>query len=116
MYAGWADKIADEMNVCDWVDKLKDRFSLLHDMVMATGLVEREQKKDHYDKTKTERSLEEGDKVLCRIPGFASKLEDVWEGPYTVLEKLGEVNCKVARDEGKRKRLKAVHIKNVKNF
>ena len=77
MLAGWAEKIADEVDICDWVDGLKDRLSVLQDMVIATGLTGMDKRMELYDRTKTEMALAEGDR--CMIPGLASKLEDSLE-------------------------------------
>ena len=56
-----------------------------------------------------------GNKVLCRIPGMISKLNDSWEGPFIVQAKFSAVNYKVVEDDG-RKRSKVVHINNLKGF
>ena len=48
-------------------------MSVLQDCVMETGLRE------------TEKRMQ-------------SKLEDCWEGPYTVKEKLGDVNYRLTRN------------------
>ncbi len=39
-----------------------------------------------------------GSKVLYRIPGLSCKLADSWEGPYLVLERVGEVNYKIGKE------------------
>ena len=91
-------------------------MSVLQDCVMDTGLRETAIKKQSYDRTKTSRRLQVGDRVLCRIPGMASKLEDSREGPYTVQERVGEVNYKLCRDDGKHRKPNVVHINNVRTY
>ena len=89
---------------------------ILQDCVMDTGLRETAIRKQSYDRTKTARRLQVGDRVLCRIPGITSKLENSWEGPYTEQESVGEVNYKLCRDDRKHRKPKVVHINNVKTY
>ena len=56
-----------------------------------------------------------GEKVLYRIPGLSCKLADFWEGPYVVLERIGDVNYRICR-EGKEKHSKVVHVNCVKKY
>ena len=97
MCAGWAERTVPEADVCEWIYGLQERLRILQDSMMEKGLLETERRKGYYDKTKTERMFKVGDKILCRIPGLASKLEDSWEGPYSVVDRVGEVNYKGKR-------------------
>ena len=56
--------------------------------------------------------LKVGDKILYRIPGLASKLEDSWEGPNSVVDRVGDASYKVKRDSQKGKKHKIIHINN----
>ena len=49
-------------------------------------------------------------------PRLASKLEDSWEGPHTVKEKIGAVNYRVQRDDKKGKKYRVVLVNSVKNY
>ena len=69
------------------------RYSIPTNYVMEMGLREIEKRKQRYDCTKTDRQLRIGGRVLCRIPGLASKLEDSW-----VNEKLGDMNYRFDSD------------------
>ncbi len=61
------------------------------------------------------RELVVESKVLYRIPGLSCKLADSWEGPYLVLERVGEVNYKIGK-EGARKHWKVVHVNCLKKY
>ena len=54
-------------------------------------------------------------KVLYRIPGLSCNLADSWEGPYVVLERIGDVNSRICR-ECKVKHSKVVHVNCVKKY
>ena len=44
--------------------------------------------KDAYDKKSKPRELDAGSMVLMRVPGFIGKLDDSWDGPYEVVDKI----------------------------
>ena len=60
-----------------------------------------------------DRTLEEGDQVLCRVPGMSHKLQEAWHGPYTVIERKNRVDYKIDVGRGRRKIL---HINNLKKY
>ena len=59
------------------------------------------------------RTLKEGEQVLCRIPGMSKKLTESWHGPYEVVEKKSRVDYKVNVGRG---RSKVLHINNLKRY
>ncbi len=61
------------------------------------------------------REFKSGELVLYRVPGMSCKLSDSWEGPYKVIERMGEVNYKIAR-EGAEKHYKVVHVNCLKKY
>ncbi len=115
IYEGWRGKVGENLAVGVWVEELCERLEILRDIAVRNGLLESRKRKAYYDKGKCERVLSEGDKVLCRIPGMAAKLDDSWEGPYLVLKKLNAVNYLIGEVDGK-KRNKVVHVNMVKKF
>ncbi len=44
--------------------------------------------KDDYDKKSRPRELDVGSMVLMRVPGLVGKLDDSWDGPYEVVDKI----------------------------
>ena len=66
-----------------------------------------------FDKKTVDRQLEEGDLVLCRVPGGPHKLEEAWHGPYPIIEKLNRVEYRVEVGKGRRK---VLHINHMKRF
>ncbi len=105
VYAGWSEMIGEGMEVSEWVLQLSDRLETLRDCAVDTGLVESDKRASSYNRGKCDRQLKVGERILCRIPGLAAKLEDSWDGPYCVLEKLGG-----------RQKVKIIHINNAKVY
>lgn len=78
--------------------------------------------KDRYDSARTPSTYEVGDKVAYRryiqsnkAKKVASKLTQMWKGPYTVLEKLNEVNIRIQLDENPDE-IRIVHVAQVKRY
>ena len=44
--------------------------------------------KDAYDKKSRSRELDVGSMLLMRVPGLVGKLDDSWDGPYEVVDKI----------------------------
>lgn len=55
-----------------------------------------------YNRTAQHREFQPGDRVLVLVPTVECKFLATWQGPFEILEKVGEVNYKV-RQPGKRK-------------
>ncbi len=52
---------------------------------------------------------------MYRIPGLSCKLTDLWEGPYEVLERVGQVNYRICK-VGSKKQCKVVHVNCIKKI
>ena len=115
MYEGWRGQVGDGLNVVDWVEELGDRLEAVRDIAVKNGLTESSQRKKYYDKGTVERSFEEGDKALCRIPGLVAKLEDSWEGPYDIVQSVSAVNYLIKPCDSTKK-ARVVHVNILKKF
>ena len=104
-----------KINVCQWVETLGARLELLHGAAALNSAEESAKRKVYYDRSATERSFSEGDKVLYQIPGRPHKLSDSWEGPYLVIERKGPVNYKIKRPNCQACG-RVVHINTLKSF
>ena len=51
--------------------------------------------KNNYDKHAKDRNFQVGDKVLVFLPEGRGKFESKWQGPYTITDKVGDVNYEV---------------------
>ena len=113
MHQGWAQKEFEQLDTDEWAQWLVERLECWHDVARERGECASGKRKIDFDKKALERVLEEGDMVLCRIPGAAAKLEESWHGPYKVVEKLNRVNYRVEVGKG---RQKVLHINNLKKY
>ena len=62
-----------------------------------------------YDKKAKPRTLEVGSMALMRVPGLTGKLDESWEGPYEVVDKISPVNYQLAIP-GRAGRSQVVHV------
>ena len=51
--------------------------------------------KQYYDRKCSERSLEQGDKILVLMPSSSHKMMAEWIGPYKVVRKVNEYNYEI---------------------
>ena len=81
LYGGWKHSKSRKLNVSSWVEELCSHLEVMREVTVRNALVESDKTKVRYDKTSVERFFNVGSKVLCRIPGMVSKLQDSWDGP-----------------------------------
>ncbi len=113
LYKGWVDREFDSINVEEWLVKLNDRLSVIHDLAVNEESKNVEKRVLSF-KGKSDRSLEVGSKVLMRVPGIHAALQAAWEGPYNVVDKTSRVTYKVSR--GNDHPAKLAHINNLKVY
>ena len=87
-----------------WVEELCEHLETLRDVAVSNGLVESEKRKIKYDEGKADRVLEIGEKVLCGIPELIANLEDFWDRPFVVIQKLNRENYFVEEIDGKKEK------------
>ena len=68
--------------------------------------------KQHFDKKAKPRTFSPGDKVLLLLPVKHNKLEMSWQGPFEVLERVGECDYRVQRGD----KSKLYHANLLKKF
>ncbi len=112
LHHGWLEQDFSELDVEEWVELLRDHLETMHEVLRERTIASKERKK-HYNKKAVEREFKRGDSVLNRTPGINGKLEEAWQGPYEVVERVNRVNYKIALGRG---RTKVVHINMLKKF
>ncbi|EFN66432.1 Retrovirus-related Pol polyprotein from transposon 412, partial [Camponotus floridanus] len=102
-------------NYDDYAQELKERLRATNQLAKE-HLKEEKFKAKKYDKSTKEVHFKIGDKVLIYDEtlrrGRSKKLESLWTGPYTILEKNSDVNYTV---KGGRKTVR-MHINKLKLF
>ncbi len=115
LYSGLFEVDSKELGVCDWVRGMAEKLEMMRDcaeLKMAKG---KEGRMKYLNRGCKTREFVVGDLVLYRIPGMQCKLSDSWEGPYEVLERIGEVNYRIGRKDVA-KHTKVVHVNCLKKF
>ena len=115
LHQGWAEVEFSEMETGEWADWLVDRLAVWHEAVLERGKAASGCRKQQYDKTTVNRTLEVGDQVLCRLPGLIGKLKESWHGPYSVVARKSRVDYAVDFGKGNG-RVKVLHINNLKKY
>ena len=113
VHQGWAQLEFEQLDTAEWADWLVERLEHWHSVMRERGESASSVRKKEFDKKSVDRKLEEGDLVLCRVPGMAHKLQEAWHGPYPVIEKLNRVDYRVEVGKG---RQKVLHINNMKRY
>ena len=113
IHQGWAQLDFEELDTSEWAEWLVERLQHWHSIMKERGDKASKVRKKGFDRKCLDRKLEEGDMVLCRIPGMTAKLEESWRGPYPVVEKLNRVNYRVDVGKG---RSKVLHLNNMKRY
>ena len=113
LHQGWAEVTFKELDASAWSGWLAERLEPWHDVLRERGRLASQQRKASFDRKAVNRQLEEGDLVLCRVPGMSHKLEESWHGPYPVIEKVNRVDYRVDLGRGRKK---VLHISNLKKF
>ncbi|RDD35996.1 Retrovirus-related Pol polyprotein from transposon 17.6 [Trichoplax sp. H2] len=87
------------------------REVLKRNRAWATKNLETSQKraKRYYDKNARQVEYQAGDKVLLIRPVKSDKMSLCWDGPYTVIRRIGAVNYELATPNS-RKKIKVVHV------
>ena len=113
LHQGWAQEEFEDLNCSEWADWLVTKLECWHDVMRERGAEASKRRKEDFDKKAVCRELELGDLVLIRKPGLIAKLEESWQGPFPVVEKLNKVNYRVETSKG---RAGVLHINNLKKY
>ena len=113
VHQGWEELAFSSLDTEEWSSWLLDKMEVWRDIYCEKMKVASSNRKVSFDKKAVVRELKENDRVLCRIPGMAKKLQESWHGPYVITEKLNRVNYRVKTGRG---RCKVLHINNLKLY
>lgn len=95
----WTKEIDDDevKTTYQYVVDLQERLEKTYDI--AHGNLEKASKRYAriYNRRTKTKELKVGDKVLVLLPTKANKLLLQWQGPYTVMERVGELDYKIQK-------------------
>ncbi len=115
LYYGLVECEHGKLNVCDWVANMADRLEFVRDAAALNLSKAREKRLIQVNKDAKQRKLTVDSRVLYRLPGMTCKLGESWEGPYTVVERLGTVNYTISKD-GTKRHSKVIHVNCLKEY
>ena len=98
-----------------WRTYIADRVEMVREAAAFNASKESQFRKEKYDVGSSDRTLEVGEFVLCKIPGMRGSLQDSWEGPFRVGKMCNRVNYNVNEVHGKQ-REKVIHLNNAKRY
>ena len=113
VHQGWEELTFSSLDTEEWSSWLLDKMEVWRDIYREKVQLASKRRKIGFDKKAVVRELKVTDRVLCRIPGMAKKLQESWHGPYSITEKLNRVNYRVKTGRGPGK---VLHINNLKLF
>uniref|UniRef100_A0A803JM67 Gypsy retrotransposon integrase-like protein 1 n=1 Tax=Xenopus tropicalis TaxID=8364 RepID=A0A803JM67_XENTR len=109
----WEGQPTPFKSVIEHIDQMQDRITAVMPIVREHMVQAQEAQQRVYNRGARVRNFSPGDRVLVLIPTVESKFLAKWQGPFEILEKIGEVNYKV-RQPGKRKPEQVYHVNLIK--
>jgi transposase InsO family protein len=100
----------------DLISEIKNNFRSIYDSARQNLEQSKQETKEQCDKKTKIKNFKIGDTVVLRNqnarPGRSKKLEELWNEPYKVLEKINEVNYKIKKGRHEQ----VVHANRLKPF
>ncbi|CAH1242223.1 GIN1 [Branchiostoma lanceolatum] len=111
----WEESPKSSENVISYIMKMRERLSSMTEMVGERLKASQAKQKLWYDKRSRAREFSPGDQVLVLLPSSKVKLEAEWQGPYTVVRRVGSVDYELETPE-KRKKHVILHVNLLKKW
>ena len=107
----WEASTKSSDSVVSYILSIQDRLAKLQELVHINLANAQKTQKTWYDRHARERVLKPGDQVLVLLPTSTNKLLAEWQGPYTVVRRIGQVVYEInMHDRRRRKRLFHVNM------
>lgn len=88
----WVQDPEMDKDILTCVMDVRDRLQTARGIVEENTLVTQAKQKEYYDKKARELNLQQGNQVLLLLPSSTHTFQAHWQGPYTVVRRLGKVN------------------------
>ncbi|XP_026116332.1 uncharacterized protein LOC113094960 [Carassius auratus] len=111
----WEQQPAPHRTVIEHVREMRERIERVMPLVREHLAESQRAQKRLYDRPAQPREFQPGDRVLVLVPTATSKFLASWQGPYTIIEKVGPVTYRV-RQVGRRKEQQIYHINLLKRW
>ncbi|KAL1282699.1 hypothetical protein QQF64_001502 [Cirrhinus molitorella] len=112
---GWEQQPAPHRTVVEHVKQMRDRLDRVMPLVREHLTKAQQAQQCQYNRAAQPREFQPGDRVMVLVPTAACKFLATWQGPYTVLEKIGPVNYHL-RQTGRRRETQLYHVNLLKKW
>ena len=109
----WESEATPYKSVIEHVAQMQERIEKVMPIVKEHLLQAQESQSRVYNRSARVRNFSPGDRVLVLVPTVESKFLAKWQGPYEIVEKVGEVNYRV-HQPGRRKPYQIYHVNLIK--
>ena len=109
----WEGGEQSDQSVVSYVLTMREKLDTMSQLVQENLTKSQQYQKNWYDKSARKREFEPGEKVLILLPTSTSKLLAQWQGPYSIVRRVGKVNYEVDLND-RRKRRRVFHINMLK--
>ena len=105
----------NDRNIVQYVLEMRDRLSRYQEEAALNLRQAQQSQKTWYDQQARQREFQPGQKVLLLLPSSTCKLLAKWQGPYTIVRKMGPVTYEVLHPEKKRTK-QTYHVNLLKEW
>ncbi len=111
----WEQQPAAQRSVIEHVREMRERIDRVMPLVREHLSTAQQAQQRHYNRAAQPREFQPGDRVMVLVPTAACKFLATWQGPYTVLEKVGPVTYRI-RQPGRRRLEQLYHVNLLKKW
>ena len=111
----WVASSRSSESVVSMVLSVQDKMSQMTELVQRNLAKAQQRQKAFYDRNARQREFQAGEQVIVLLPTSSNKLLAQWQGPYTVVRRIGKVNYRIDMHD-KRKRHRVFHINMLRKW
>uniref|UniRef100_A0A8C5C6I6 Gypsy retrotransposon integrase-like protein 1 n=1 Tax=Gadus morhua TaxID=8049 RepID=A0A8C5C6I6_GADMO len=111
----WESQPSPHRTTVDHVEQVRDRMARVWPIVRGHLQQAQQAQARVYNRGAQPRTFQPGELVLVLVPTAECRFLAKWQGPYEVVERVGEVNYRV-RQPGRRKPTQLYHINLLKQW
>ncbi|KAI2647467.1 Transposon Ty3-G Gag-Pol polyprotein [Labeo rohita] len=111
----WEQQPAPHRTIVEHVRQMRERIDRVMPLVREHLSKAQQAQQRHYNRAAQPREFQPGDRVMVLVPSSACKFLASWQGPYTVVEKIGPVIYR-PRQPGRRQAEQLYHINLLKKW
>ncbi len=102
-------------SLVEHVSEMRQRIDRIMPLVREHLAHAQQAQQRYYNRAAQPREFQTGDQVMVLVPTSACKFLATWQGPYTVVERVGPVTYRV-RQPGRRRPVQLYHINLLKKW